>query len=70
MAQQNLLRRSDGGLRLFETGTALTRVLADLNVLLRFDLVSFDETRGYELTRLGEERLARIEATGTNNAED
>lgn len=57
--QLNLLRRCDGGLRVWESGAALDALRADLAILLRLALVAADEWRGYELTPTGEACLVR-----------
>ncbi len=58
--QLNLLRRCDGGLRVWESGRALESLLVDLGVLCHLKLVLRDEVRGYELTAAGEALLARL----------
>lgn len=64
LAQLNLLRRCDGGLRVFESGAALTALQADLGVLVRLGLVAADDASGYGLTAQGERWLVRREARG------
>lgn len=61
-AQLNLLRRCDGGLRVFESGPALATLLVDVHALVRLMLVQLDEDRGYELTAAGEALLVRVDA--------
>ncbi len=53
-SQQTLLRRCDGGLRLWEVGAKRAALLADLSVLTHLRFVSFDDDLGYELTAEGE----------------
>ena len=61
-AQQLLiLRRCDGGLHVWETGPALEALLAELEVLRHWKLVSFDETSGYETTPAGDAWLDRLD---------
>ena len=54
LAQRNLLRRCDGGLRLWEIGAQRAALLVELNLLSQLRLVSLDEARGWELTSEGE----------------
>lgn len=56
-----LLRRCDGGLRLWESGDARKAVLAELDVLSRLGVVMFEEGNGYVLTPLGDATLARLD---------
>ncbi len=55
--QHNLLRRCDGGLRLWEVGIEQQALLAELRVLSQLGLVTFDEARGFELSVDGESWL-------------
>lgn len=59
-SQLILLRRCDGGLRVFETGPALTALLADLAVLNELRLVVANDANGHELTPSGEICLTRL----------
>ena len=59
-AQQQLLRRCEGGLRVWETGADLATLLADLGVLYRLGLVTSDEQRGYEPSVQGESLLTTL----------
>ena len=54
LAQQKLLRRCDGGLRVWEVGAERSALLVELLVLSHLGLVAFDEIPGYELTAAGE----------------
>jgi hypothetical protein len=53
-AQHNLLRRCDGGLRIWEIGPERDALLVGLRVLSQLGLVALDETQGFELTAEGE----------------
>jgi hypothetical protein len=57
-----LLRRCDGGLRVWETGRALSALMAEVALFRDLGLVSLDEVRGHELTHRGEACLVRFEA--------
>ena len=59
--QVDALRRCDGGLRVWETGEALSALLAEVALLCQLGLVERDETRGYELTPAGEACLLRFD---------
>lgn len=56
-----ILRRCNGGLRVWEVASDLAALLAELNVLRQLDLVRFDDTRGYEVTAAGEAWLVRFD---------
>ena len=60
-AQLNLLRRCDGGLRIWETGADHIKLMADLALLSQLQLVVADRNLGYELTPSGEAHLIRAE---------
>lgn len=55
-----LLRRCDGGLRVWETGAALSALMAEVALLRELGLVAHDEARGYELTPAGEACIVRF----------
>jgi hypothetical protein len=57
-----LLRRCDGGLRVWETGAALAALMVEVAALRDLRLVCLDEARGYELTPRGEACLVRLDA--------
>lgn len=57
-----LLRRCDGGLRVWETGPALAALMAEVARLRDLGLVVLDEARGYQLTPQGEACLVRFDA--------
>jgi hypothetical protein len=54
LAQRTLLRRCDGGLRLWEVGAERAALLVELNLLSHLRLVSLDESLGWDLTSDGE----------------
>ena len=56
-----VLRRCSGGLRVWEVGSDLQALLAELDILRRHKLVSFDERLGYEATPAGEAWLMRFD---------
>lgn len=60
--QLNLLRRCDGGLRVWETGADLRALMAEVELLRELELVWLDEPRGYELTATGDACLVRLDA--------
>jgi hypothetical protein len=53
-SQLALLRRCDGGLRVWELAADLAALQAELNLLRELQLISFDEASGYETTMQGE----------------
>jgi hypothetical protein len=57
-----VLRRCDGGLRVWETGAALAQLMAEVATLQQLQLLSWDGARGYELTPRGEASLLRFDA--------
>ncbi len=57
--QSTLLRRCDGGLRVWEAGEQLVALKAELAVLCELGLVSFDDDGGYQLTAAGDSSLIK-----------
>ena len=59
--QCTLLRRCSGGLRVWEVGSALQALRAQLDILKQLDLVVFDEATGFETTAAGEAWLLKFD---------
>lgn len=60
-AQAVLLRRCSGGLRVWEVGGALQSLHVQLDILRLLDLVSYDESSGFETTPTGEAWLVEFD---------